>query len=135
MNETEAVVKVEDVYARLDSLGYSVVPEDARTIEYLIDRIVNKIALNTNYATFPEQLLQMAIDMICGEFLYGKYAIGQLTGYDFKGAVKRIAEGYTTGEYAYGSGSKTPEERFVSYIDKLRKPDKDMLAAVRSLRW
>ena len=68
MNESGAVVKVEDVYARLDSLGYSVVPEDARTIEYLIDRIVNKIALNTNYATFPEQLLQMAIDMICGEF-------------------------------------------------------------------
>ena len=53
MNESGAVVKVEDVYARLDSLGYSVVPEDARTIEYLIDRIVNKIALNTNYATFP----------------------------------------------------------------------------------
>ena len=135
MNESEAVVKVEDVYARLDSLGYSVVPEDARTIEYLIDRIINKIALNTNYATFPEQLLQMAIDMICGEFLYGKYAIGQLTGYDFKGAVKRISEGDTTVEYAYGSGSKTPEERFVAYIDKLRKPDKDMLAAVRSLRW
>lgn len=135
MNESEAVVKVEDVYARLDSLGYSVVPEDARTIEYLIDRIVNKIALNTNYATFPEQLLQMAIDMICGEFLYGKYAIGQLNGYDFKGAVKRISEGDTTVEYAYGSGSKTPEERFVAYIDKLRKPDKDMLAAVRSLRW
>ena len=135
MNESEAVVKVEDVYARLDSLGYSVVPEDARTIEYLIDRIVNKIALNTNYATFPEQLLQMAIDMICGEFLYGKYAIGQLNGYDFKGAVKRISEGDTTVEYAYGSGSKTPEERFVAYIDKLRKPDQDMLAAVRSLRW
>ena len=135
MNESEAVVKVEDVYARLDSLGYSVVPEDARTIEYLIDRIVNKIALNTNYVTFPEQLLQMAIDMICGEFLYGKYAIGQLNGYDFKGAVKRISEGDTTVEYAYGSGSKTPEERFVAYIDKLRKPDKDMLAAVRSLRW
>ena len=135
MNESEAVVKVEDVYARLDSLGYSVVPEDARTIEYLIDRIVNKIALNTNYATFPEQLLQMAIDMICGEFLYGKYAIGQLNGYDFRGAVKRISEGDTTVEYAYGSGSKTPEERFVAYIDKLRKPDKDMLAAVRSLRW
>ena len=135
MNESEAVVKVEDVYARLDSLGYSVVPEDARTIEYLIDRIVNKIALNTNYATFPEQLLQMAIDMICGEFLYGKYAVGQLNGYDFKGAVKRISEGDTTVEYAYGSGSKTPEERFVAYIDKLRKPDKDMLAAVRSLRW
>ena len=135
MSESGAVVKVEDVYARLDSLGYSVVPEDARTIEYLIDRIVNKIALNTNYATFPEQLLQMAIDMICGEFLYGKYAIGQLNGYDFKGAVKRISEGDTTVEYAYGSGSKTPEERFVAYIDKLRKPDKDMLAAVRSLRW
>ena len=135
MNESGAVVTVEDVYARLDSLGYSVVPEDARTIEYLIDRIVNKIMLNTNSATFPEQLLQMAIDNICGEFLAGKYAIGQLQGYDFTGAVKRISEGDTTVEYAYGSGSKTPEERFVAYIDKLRKLDRDMLAAVRSLRW
>ena len=135
MNESGAVVKVEDVYARLDSLGYSVVPEDAKTIEYLIDRIVNKIAVNTNYVTFPEQLLQMVIDMICGEFLYGKYAIGQLQGYDFNGAVKRISEGDTTVEYAYGSGSKTPEERFLAYIDNLRKPDRDMLAGVRRLHW
>ena len=135
MNESGAVVKVEDVYARLDSLGYSVVPEDAKTIEYLIDKIVNKIAVNTNYVTFPEQLLQMVIDMICGEFLYGKYAIGQLQGYDFNRAVKRISEGDTTVEYAYGSGSKTPEERFLAYIDKLRKPDRDMLAGVRMLHW
>lgn len=130
-----AVVRIEDVHMRLDSLGYSVVPEDDRAIEYLTNKIVNKIALNTNYVTFPEQLLQMAIDMICGEFLYGKYAIGQLKGYDFSGAVKRISEGDTTVEYAYGNGSKTPEERFLAYIDKLRRPDKDMLAAVRRLRW
>lgn len=135
MTESGAVVKVEDVYLRLDTLGYSVVPEDARTIEYLIDKIVNKIELNTNCVTFPEQLLQMAIDIICGEFLYGKYAIGQLEGYDFNGAIKRISEGDTTVEYAYGSGSKTPEERFVAYLDKLRKLDKDMLAAVRRMRW
>lgn len=135
MSESGAVVKVEDVYARLDSLGYSVVPEDAKTIGYLIDKIVNKIAVNTNYVTFPEQLLQMVIDMICGEFLYGKYAIGQLQGYDFNGAVKRISEGDTTVEYAYGSGSKTPEERFLAYIDNLRKPDRDMLAGVRRLHW
>ena len=46
MTESGAVVKVEDVYLRLDTLGYSVVPEDARAIEYLIDKIVNKIELN-----------------------------------------------------------------------------------------
>ena len=32
MTESGAVVRVEDVYLRLDTLGYSVVPEDARTI-------------------------------------------------------------------------------------------------------
>lgn len=135
MKTSGAVITVEAVYERLASLGYSVVPEDQGSVQYLIDKITNKIALNTNYVEFPERLLQMAIDMICGEFLYGKYAIGQLTGMDFSAGIKRISEGDTTVEYAYGSGSKTPEERFVAYIDKLRKPDDDMLAAVRRLHW
>lgn len=128
-------IPIEMVYRRLDTLGYNVVPEDEVSVKYLIDKISNKIKLNTNYIEFPDELLQMAIDMICGEFLYGKYAIGQLTGFDFSSTVKRITEGDTTVEYAYGSGNKTPEERFVAYIDKLRRYDKDMLAAVRRLRW
>lgn len=130
-----AVISVEDVYVRLETLGYAIVPEDEYTVEYLISKITNNLSLNTNNTTLPEELLQMAIDMICGEFLCTKYAIGQLTGYDFNGAVKKIQEGDTTIEYAYGSGSKTPEERFVAYIKELRTPNPEMLSAVRRLRW
>lgn len=129
------VITIEDVRKRLEDLGYTVTTDDESTIIYLIGAITNKIKLNTNYVEFPEELFHMAIDMICGEFLQTKYATGQLTDFDFSGAVKRISEGDTTVEYAYGSGSKTPEERFVAYLKALRQVDRDMLAAVRRLRW
>lgn len=128
-------VTIEAVYSRLGDLGYAVVPEDYSTINYLIDKVVNAIKLDTNYVDFPMELLQMTIDMVCGEFLQTKYALGQLTGYDFSGSIKKITEGDTTVEYAYGSGSKTPEERFLSLIKQLRTPDKSQIAAVRRLRW
>lgn len=128
-------VTIEAVYSRLRDLGYAVVPEDNSTINYLIDKVVNAIKLDTNYVDFPMELLQMTIDMVCGEFLQTKYALGQLTGYDFSGSVKKITEGDTTVEYAYGSGSKTPEERFLALIKQLRTPDKSQIAAVRRLRW
>lgn len=130
-----AVIQIEDVYRRLEQLNYSVVPEDQATVAYLIEKISNEIKLDTHSPEVPEALLQMAIDMICGEFLQSKYALGQLTGFDFSGSIKKITEGDTTVEYAYGSGSKTPEERFLAYLKILRTPDKSMLAAVRRLRW
>lgn len=128
-------VTLEAVIERLGTLGYTVVEGDDVAINYLIDKIENSVKLDTNYVDFPIELLQMAIDMVCGEFLQTKYALGQLTDFDFSGSVKRITEGDTTVEYAYGSGSKTPEERFTAYIDTLRVPDKSMIAAVRRLRW
>ena len=130
-----AVIRTEDVYRRLEQLNYSVVPEDRGTVEYLIEKISNEVKLDTNHPTVPEELLQMTIDMICGEFLQTKYALGKLTNFDFAGTVKRISEGDTTVEYAYGSGSKTPEERFVAFIKTLRTPDKSQIVATRRLRW
>ena len=132
---TSGVVTVEMVTERLGTLGYTVVDGDEVAITYLIEKIVNSIKLDTNYVDFPMELLQMAIDMICGEFLQTKYAMGQLTDFDFSGSVKKITEGDTTVEYAYGSGSKTPEERFAAYLKVLRTPDKSLMAAVRRLRW
>lgn len=128
-------VTVTDVAKRLESLGYTVKVDDNSTIQYLIDKVVNAIKLDTNYVEFPMELLQMTIDMICGEFLQTKYALGQLTEYDFSGSVKKITEGDTTVEYAYGSGSKTPEERFLALVKQLRTADQSQLAAVRRLRW
>lgn len=128
-------VTVTDVAKRLESLGYMVKVDDNSTIQYLIDKVVNAIKLDTNYVEFPMELLQMTIDMICGEFLQTKYALGQLTEYDFSGSVKKITEGDTTVEYAYGSGSKTPEERFLALVKQLRTADQSQLAAVRRLRW
>lgn len=132
---TGAGIQIEDVYRRLATLNYSVVPEDKATVEYLIEKISNEVKLDTNNPEVPEELLQMTIDMICGELLQGKYALGQLTDFDFSGSVKKITEGDTTVEYAYGAGSKTPEERFVAFIKTLRTPDKSSMTAVRRLRW
>lgn len=129
------VIDPKEVSRRLDSLGYCVVPEDNNTIEYLIEKISQKVKLNTNAVEFPEELIHMTIDCICGEFLATKYALGQLKNFDSSGTIKRKTAGDTTIEYAYGSGDKTPEQRYVEMFNNLRKLDKDMLASVRRLRW
>lgn len=134
MSETVVITR-DDVYDALGDLCYPVSGEDESRVEYLINLMSDRVKLNIHSDSIPESLKTTVIDMICGEFLAGKYATGGLSNFDFEASVKRISEGDTTVEYAYGSGSSTPEQRFKAYIDALRNPPAYVFASVRKLRW
>ena len=131
------VIKPEDVYSRIESLGYEVQPNDVGRIDYLIALISEKVKLNTHCSEVPCELYNTVVGMVAGEFLAGKLAIGGLDESIIGAAVKRISEGDTTVEYAVGvvGGDKTPAERFKAYIDALRSPPDWVFASVRRIRW
>lgn len=131
----EEFITLDDLYDALEGMCYPVKGDDISRLEYLTQLISDRVKLNINSNTIPESLKSTVIDMICGEFLAGKYATGDLSNFDFDASVKRISEGDTTVEYAYGSGSTTPEQRFKTYVDAMRNPPPYVFSSVRKLRW
>lgn len=119
----------DDVVARLNSLGYAATGSDDWMINFVMTKVESQIKGQCNTLVIPEGLNEKAIDMVVGEFLFGKKSSGQLTSFNFDGAVKKIQEGDTNIEFA----SKTPEERFDVMIGfMMRDPD---YASYRRIRW
>lgn len=126
---------LEDVIKRLESFGYEVTEADNWMIEFLIQKIENSIKADCNINTIPEELHEIAVDMVVGEFLLNKKSRGQLEGFDLEAAVKQIHEGDTSVTFAIGDGSKTPEERLDELILYLMNYGKGKFAAYRCIKW
>jgi hypothetical protein len=126
---------LEDVTKRLESFGYEVTEADNWMIEFLIQKIENSIKADCNINTIPEELHEIAVDMVVGEFLLNKKSRGQLEGFDLEAAVKQIHEGDTSVTFAIGDGSKTPEERLDELILYLMNYGKGKFAAYRCIKW
>lgn len=126
---------LEDVTKRLESFGYEVTEADDWMIEFLIQKIENSIKADCNINTIPEELHEIAVDMVVGEFLLNKKSRGQLEGFDLEAAVKQIHEGDTSVTFAIGDGSKTPEERLDELILYLMNYGKGKFAAYRCIKW
>lgn len=126
---------LEDVTKRLESFGYEVTEADNWMIEFLIQKIENSIKTDCNINTIPEELHEIAVDMVVGEFLLNKKSRGQLEGFNLEAAVKEIHEGDTSVTFAIGDGSKTPEERLDELILYLMNYGKGKFAAYRCIKW
>lgn len=124
---------LEDVTKRLESFGYEVTEADNWMIEFLIQKIENSIKADCNINTIPEELHEIAVDMVVGEFLLNKKSRGQLEGFDLEAAVKQIHEGDTS--VTFSDGSKTPEERLDELILYLMNYGKGKFAAYRCIKW
>lgn len=125
----------EDVVERLESFGYEVTEVDSWMIEFLIQKVESSIKADCNINTIPEELHEIAVDMVVGEFLLNKKSRGQLEGFDLEAAVKQIHEGDTSVTFAIGDGSKTPEERLDELILYLMNYGKGKFAAYRCIKW
>lgn len=124
---------LEDVTKRLESFGYEVTEDDTWMIEFLIQKIENSIKADCNINTIPEELHEIAVDMVVGEFLLNKKSRGQLEGFDLETAVKQIHEGDTS--VTFSDGSKTPEERLDELILYLMNYGKGKFSAYRCIKW
>lgn len=117
-----------DVMKRLEALGFTATSVDEWVLRFCIDKVENHIKNNCNLTAVPKGLREIAVDLICGEFLFGKMNTGAL---DYERAVKRIKEGDTDVEYAEGSSDA---ELIATLINDLRSRKIDF-AAYRKIIW
>lgn len=122
-------MEIQDIVNRLASLGYAYNDEtDAWLMGFIIDKVTNHICNNCNLSEIPTSLYEKAVDMVCGEFLKGKYSQGLL---DIESAVSSVKEGDTQINFSSGN---TPEEIYLKYIDSLASDNIDF-ARYRKMNW
>lgn len=126
---------VDDVISRLESFRYQVKESDTWVIGFSIQKVVNTIKNECNVLMIPDELNQVAVDRVCGEFMLGKKECGQLDGFDLEAAVKQIQEGDTNVVFAIGDGNMTPEQRLNHLIGFLMTNGKEQFTSFRRLKW
>lgn len=128
---------LERVKERLQSLGYTVKDSDDIAINFAMQKVENTIKNDCNISAIPDGLMNIAIDMVVGEFLMSKktFAPNDLLNFNLDSAVKQIQEGDTNISFATGEGSRTDEQRLDSFIDYLLNYGRDEFITYRRFRW
>lgn len=120
---------LDDVKSRLEGLGFSVTAADEWILTFCIDKVTNHIKNNCNINEVPQGLHEVAVDLICGEYLQGKFSTGQLG--DYSQAVQKIKEGDTDITFASGMSDA---ELLKSLINSLQGREIDFVA-YRCIKW
>lgn len=125
---------VDTVKERLKSFGYEVKESDEFSLTFCVDKVRNTIKNDTNQSEVPEGLEHIAVDRVCGEFLFTKKQTGQLNigELDLNGAVTSIKEGDTQINFDAGSSD---ESRFNQLVNYLMNQGEGDLICFRKIRW
>ncbi len=123
--------------ARLEALGCGVSDADNALLDLCRRKVENDIRNVCNIPAnddIPAELLEVAVDRICGEFLFDKRNSGQteMAGLDLSAAVKQIVEGDVSVSFADGSSDG---ERLDKLIEKLMRRGERELVKFRRIRW
>lgn len=128
---------LERIKERLRSIGYAVKDSDDIAINFAMQKVENTIKNDCNISAIPDGLMNIAIDMVVGEFLMSKktFAPNDLLNFNLDAAIKQIQEGDTNISFAIGEGSKTDEQRLDGFIDYLLNYGRDEFITYRRFRW
>lgn len=131
-----------DIIQRLASFGYVVDTTegsmDLYVINFAINKVENHIKNSCNISTMPDGLHEVAVDMVCGNFLLEKKTLDadSLSYINLDAAIKSIKEGDTQVEYAVGQDSSTtPEARLNSFITYLIEHGEKDFVKYRDFAW
>ena len=125
---------IEAVLNRLSSFGYQVTSDDEWLIAFTIQNVKTHIKNSCNTLDIPDGLFYVAVDRVCGEFLYTKKNTGQLEleSLDLDGAITQIKEGDTTVQF--GSGG-SDAEKFDALVTALKTEGAGDEVCYRKLKW
>ena len=125
---------VRAVLNRLTSFGYLPKEEDSWELSFVMLNVENHIKNSCNTTSIPEGLLNVAVDMTCGEFLMNRKNSGRLeiSDLDLSGAVTSISEGDVSISFDTNS---TDEEKFNQLINYLINNGKGDFVCYRQLKW
>ena len=125
---------IEAVLNRLVSFGYKLKEDDSWVICFGTQKVENHIKNSCNTTDIPDGLFHVAVDMVCGEFLFSKKQTGklELTDLDLDGAITQIKEGDVTVQFANGSSD---EDKFNSFMNYLLHNGEGDFVCYRKLKW
>ena len=128
---------LEMVKERLKSFGYELQEGDEFALTFAIQKVENTIKNDCNTPSIPDGLVNIAVDMVAGEFLTAKktFSPDSLAGLDLDMAVKQLQIGYTSTVFAAGEGSLTAEQRLDIFLNHLLNDGRDQFSCYRRLRW
>lgn len=118
-----------DVKRRLEGLGFPVTAADEWILTFCVDKVTNHIKNNCNINEVPQGLHEVAVDLVSGEYLQGKFSTGQLG--DYSQAINKIKEGDTDITYVSGMSDA---ELVKSLIASLQGREINF-AAYRCIKW
>ncbi|MCZ9313162.1 MAG: hypothetical protein O0V67_07270 [Methanocorpusculum sp.] len=121
------------VLKRLVSLGYSLKEDDGWALCFAMQKVENHIKNSCNTTSIPDGLFNVAVDMVCGEFLFAKKQTGQLElgDLDLTGAITSIKEGDTQVNF----GGSSDESNFNQMLDYLMHHGEGDFVCYRKIRW
>lgn len=124
----------EAVLKRLVSFGYNLEEDDGWVICFAIQKVENHIKNSCNTTSVPDGLFNVAVDMVCGEFLFAKKQTGklELTDLDLNGAITSIKEGDI--QVNFGNGT-SDEEKFNSFLNYLLHNGEGDFVCYRKMKW
>ena len=122
------------VLQRLISLGYKLEENDDWILCFAMQGVENHIKTSCNVTSIPDELSNVAVDRVCGEFLFTKKQTGQLTidGLDLTGAIASISEGDTSVSFVSGA---TDDDRFNLLVNYLMNKGEGDFVCFRRLKW
>jgi hypothetical protein len=122
------------VLQRLISLGYKFKENDDWILCFAMQNVENSIKNHCNVTSVPDGLFSMAVDRVCGEFLFAKKNSGQLTmeGLDLDAAIASISEGDTSISFVSGASD---DDRFNTLVNYLMNKGEGDLICYRRLKW
>lgn len=128
---------LEIVKERLSSFGYELQEDDEFALAFSIQKVENTIKNDCNVSEVPDGLMNIAVDMVVGEFLTAKktFAPDSIAGLDLELAVKQIQTGDTNTVFAVGEGSLTPEQRLNVFLNYLLTYGREEFSCYRKIKW
>ena len=128
---------LEIVKERLSSFGYELQEDDEFALAFSIQMVENTIKNDCNVSEVPDGLMNIAVDMVVGEFLTAKktFAPDSIAGLDLELAVKQIQTGDTNTVFAVGEGSLTPEQRLNAFLNYLLTYGREEFSCYRKIKW
>ena len=129
---------IEKILRRLISFGYTPSEADSWMITFCMQKVENHIKNSCNISEIPDELKEIEIDRICGEFLFSKKQTNQLNadnGFDVEMAIKQVQAGDTNVTFAVGEGSETLETKLNVLISYLMNYGEGDFVCYRQIKW
>lgn len=125
----------EMVLQRLESLSYTYTENDAWMLAFSMQKVENHIKNSCNTTSIPDGLMEVAVDKVCGEFLFAKKQTGNLDSvFNLEVSIKSVQAGDTNVTFS-DNGSQTSEQRLNSLLTYLMTKGEGDFTCYRKIKW